>query len=852
MAEESSKALDPNQLEKYEPQPRGQSRISNIALESVDKRLLECRDYFTKHVDEADYRNLDWYLWRMQLHYAAGDDIFQIVDDAFLAARCLHDRHEMHLDLKPPEMFMSRRITPVELGILSGMPMLTMEFSATYGLPLMMVMGNTAPEDIMSEANLMTSYFRRGFCADFIELTGLAAVIYAGVIAAIGRGFDDEATVGINTYSKARDSLRGNPPKAVLNKLQRYDALITALACLCAGQYDPIGEILANAAEDFVADQAKRSGESWLNPEKMPPPRYFDMSIVTILALAALRQVIIELPKTGAIAGYRDFIKGLTEMPERRLEMPELDEEARKILQEAGVNPDQIAGNYMDHSIQDAREASEARAAELFEERQRKAQEAVRAKIIQDAAEAEIQNKTEDQAQNAGQSYAGFFDNLTEKDIPPFDDGSHSDTQPQDAGQNYSNFFDNLSENDIPPFDDGSQDDQQGTKTFSANFFNEENKPQSDLKMSDDTIDVSQIEHETKQTPSFSEDFFDKEEKSASDLKMQDESESSSESHDKEKVSTNYASFFDNLDENAIPKYDDGSSDDRQQVKTFSADFFSEDHHVPSGLKMTLDPEPPKPVSQPEPEKKPVSETYIPTIEDNSPRRDFTKLFDENAPEPTLGLRMSLDDEENRKILDTKPHSDQKISDEPAEERADSSRDFSHFFSDEEAPKSAEQRAAESDRDAQIRELEEAQAQKLAEEAKNKESKKLKLALDGTEQAFKKPESYQDRMARIIAEKQAAAREMALREREESEREIEALKQADNFKPMVETLQMKPTESTDPDEAVQKAASVDDIVIKRFAHTDLDMIHDNTAQKADLEDDFDMYAALASKSDDDK
>ena len=168
----------------------------------------------------------------MQLHYAAGDDIFQIVDDAFLAARCLHDRHEMHLDLKPPEMFMSRRITPVELGILSGMPMLTLEFSATYGLPLMMVMGNTAPEDIMSEANLMTSYFRRGFCADFVELTGLAAVIYAGVIAAIGRGFDDEATVGINTYSKARDSLRGNPPKAILSKLQRYDSLITALACL--------------------------------------------------------------------------------------------------------------------------------------------------------------------------------------------------------------------------------------------------------------------------------------------------------------------------------------------------------------------------------------------------------------------------------------------------------------------------------------------------------------------------------------------------------------------------------------------------------------------------------------------
>ena len=101
------------------------------------------------------------------------------------------------------------------------MPMLTLEFSAAYGLPLMMVIGQTAPEEVMGEANLMTSFFRRGFMADFVELTGLSAVIYAGVIAAIGRGFDDEATLGLNTYAKARDSLRGKPPAAFLPKIQR-------------------------------------------------------------------------------------------------------------------------------------------------------------------------------------------------------------------------------------------------------------------------------------------------------------------------------------------------------------------------------------------------------------------------------------------------------------------------------------------------------------------------------------------------------------------------------------------------------------------------------------------------------
>ena len=196
----------------------------------------------------------------MQLRFAAGDDVYEVVDDAFMAARCLHERHAMHLELKPPEMFMTRRIMPVELGIISGMPMLTLEFSATYGLPLMMVLGGTAPEDLMSEANLMTSYFRRGFCADFAELTGLSAVIYAGVIAAIGRGFDDEATLGINTYAKARDSLRGMPPASLLPKIKRYDALITALACLCAGNIEMIGDVLAPEAEAFEADQRRRGG----------------------------------------------------------------------------------------------------------------------------------------------------------------------------------------------------------------------------------------------------------------------------------------------------------------------------------------------------------------------------------------------------------------------------------------------------------------------------------------------------------------------------------------------------------------------------------------------------------------
>ena len=471
MAQKPEEKMDEVKGEVYEPAPRGAARVAGVDLAAIDARLKECAEFFTKHCDEADYRNLDWYQWRMQLRFAAGDDVYEVVDDAFMAARCLHERHAMHLELKPPEMFMTRRIMPVELGIISGMPMLTLEFSATYGLPLMMVLGGTAPEDLMSEANLMTSYFRRGFCADFAELTGLSAVIYAGVIAAIGRGFDDEATLGINTYAKARDSLRGMPPASLLPKIKRYDALITALACLCAGNIEMIGDVLAPEAEAFEADQRRRGGEAYLSPSKMPVPKYFDTAILTILALIVLRGETIVLPETGAIAAYRDFVRGLTEIPERRIEVPGLDEESRRILQEAGIDPDNIGGNEADKSFRDAKEESEARAAAIFEEKQRLAQEAVREKIARGIAEEEkhtsvapqiveqesLRLSDEDESGEArSRRYDNFFDSGDDNEAQRrFNEESEA---PSDAEQkSYANFFDSV-DDDRPASDDAGDD----------------------------------------------------------------------------------------------------------------------------------------------------------------------------------------------------------------------------------------------------------------------------------------------------------------------------------------------------------------------------------------------------------
>ncbi len=865
MAQKPEEKMDEVKGEVYEPAPRGAARVAGVDLAAIDARLKECAEFFTKHCDEADYRNLDWYQWRMQLRFAAGDDVYEVVDDAFMAARCLHERHAMHLELKPPEMFMTRRIMPVELGIISGMPMLTLEFSATYGLPLMMVLGGTAPEDLMSEANLMTSYFRRGFCADFAELTGLSAVIYAGVIAAIGRGFDDEATLGINTYAKARDSLRGMPPASLLPKIKRYDALITALACLCAGNIEMIGDVLAPEAEAFEADQRRRGGEAYLSPSKMPVPKYFDTAILTILALIVLRGETIVLPETGAIAAYRDFVRGLTEIPERRIEVPGLDEESRRILQEAGIDPDNIGGNEADKSFRDAKEESEARAAAIFEEKQRLAQEAVREKIARGIAEEEkhtsvapqiveqesLRLSDEDESGEArSRRYDNFFDSGDDNEAQRrFNEESEA---PSDAEQkSYANFFDS-GDDDRPASDDAGDDARNGQspgKDFSQ-FFSGGDDDVERIQAVNAKEDA--IEGAVGATKDFSA-FFAQDDKTDESIRAHVDEETAA----TRETGKSYASFFDNLDEAAIPKFDDGSddmADDARATTSYSADFFSDDKVPLSGLKMTLDPEPePEPkVADAKPE--PPREAYVPTIEDNSPRRDFTQLFDESVPAPTIGLKMSEDAEENAKCYEKAVEHDKSneaFSDGAeaydADGDAGKGRDFKRFFDDEAPAGMPTIDDATRDRDDQIRELEREQREKAQRAIEEREKRALKLKLDGTEEPeLKKPESYQQRMERLIAEKHQAAKEQALREREEAMRELEAWKQSEPKAIVIEKLQLTPDAPRDPDEVVKKV-DPEDLVIKGFAYDDLDMIHSNTAQKDDVEEDFDLYAAMARK-----
>lgn len=355
-------------------------RIEGVDSATLSARIDECDEHFRKHVDEVDYRNWEWFLWRANYKFAAGSPMVEVADDLFMAARCLHNRHTLHLDLRPAEMFLSRRLIPVELGLVSGQPTLTMELAATYGVPLMMLMARSASDELFNEAKLLTIYFRRGSCINHQDCAGFAALTYGGCLAAIGRGFDDEAALALNTFAEAREAFDTPPPEGVERMFRRYDQLCLALVCLLRGEWEELAGVLAQLADQYLEDlHVKLGDEEFSRPTT--GQRYFDSSIAALLAIAALRNVAVDLPESGAIAAYRELVEVFTTAPEREIIEPELDLEARRLLAQMGMDPEQVRQQMMATASTTREALDEAQEEAHIAERQRQAQLSIQARI---------------------------------------------------------------------------------------------------------------------------------------------------------------------------------------------------------------------------------------------------------------------------------------------------------------------------------------------------------------------------------------------------------------------------------------------------------------------------------------
>jgi len=210
-----------------------------------------------------------------------------------------------------------------------------------------MLLADEGGIELHKEAGLLTSFFRRGSCGNHRDLAGLGALVYAGAISAMGRGFDDEAMLGLTVFHNARRPfLELEPDDRVKPLLARYDGLCMALICLIQGQFDALGQVLTMVVDQYVFDQQRKAGKRFAKPDSSV--RYLDTAVVAILAMAALRQVAVELPETGIISHYRGFVEVFTTTPVREEEPPpELDPASRRMLRDMGLDPDQIEASML-------------------------------------------------------------------------------------------------------------------------------------------------------------------------------------------------------------------------------------------------------------------------------------------------------------------------------------------------------------------------------------------------------------------------------------------------------------------------------------------------------------------------
>lgn len=314
--------------------------LADVSQEKLEAALAAANEYLKKHVDELDYRNFDIYLLRANAAFALGRPAVAVSDDLFLAARCLKDRADLHLSKYAPERFISRRVLPVELGLISGQPELTQELGENFGMPFSMLLAGEVSYGFLKETDLLTAFFRRGMCPTHRDLGGLGAIAYSGALAAVCRGFDDEAKFVLGMFNDVTRSMLDKPaPDAVKPMLLRYDGLCLALSALLTQQFDALAQIIGQIVAQYEADQRRKLADKWTQAD--PNTRYLDTAVVALLAAAALRQVALELPP--AAAHYQGLVTVFTTQPAREEdEKPEMSAADRRLLRDMGIDPDQM------------------------------------------------------------------------------------------------------------------------------------------------------------------------------------------------------------------------------------------------------------------------------------------------------------------------------------------------------------------------------------------------------------------------------------------------------------------------------------------------------------------------------
>ena len=307
-------------------------------IRTLDERLQV-------YADEIDIRNYGLYVDRAQARFAVGFPLMTIIDDFWLASRCLEGRAELHHLKHPVEKLRTRRIEPVELGLLGGQTTIMLSMAEHFAFPILPVLAHTAPQEVRNEAAHCSVFFSTERIEGLRDLVGLAAAVWSAGLGAIIRGADDEAKLALDVVDTAAEAVgvHGGPDEPA--PLVRYLRLNRGLRLLVDRNGAPLPKLVGEIVAGHLAT-LERVRET--EPDKWArPPRaasYFDTSTAALLALAVLKAVPVEAAEIPAHAApYRELFEAMgevdrTEEEEARRAAGQLKyEKALGLLEEAGV-----------------------------------------------------------------------------------------------------------------------------------------------------------------------------------------------------------------------------------------------------------------------------------------------------------------------------------------------------------------------------------------------------------------------------------------------------------------------------------------------------------------------------------
>ncbi len=257
-------------------------RFAGMKAQALSDLLAELDNEVERYVGELDYRHAAAYAARAHIRFAAGYPAPEILDDCWMASRCLITNPELHLHRTPHERLLSRRITPIELALLGGDPELAKRMAGAYGLPVVAGRAGVADAELTRELRILSPALIGQPLRSAQDLLGLAAAVYAGALSAVTRGFADEALMAIELLAKAQyNGELSDGQKAVM---VRYGGLCEALLELIRPGERDLGGILADQIDRHTSRTMAALGDQ--GPKAQT--RLLDTGSLALLALATL------------------------------------------------------------------------------------------------------------------------------------------------------------------------------------------------------------------------------------------------------------------------------------------------------------------------------------------------------------------------------------------------------------------------------------------------------------------------------------------------------------------------------------------------------------------------------------